>query len=193
MAGSVTFSVNYLGGFPAIRTLGREARDRLEDLLASRAVTDLTIDFAGVEAMSFSFVDEFLGKFVTSYNFATNDLAVKVAGLNDDNLYAVKVCLERRETQAVALVDDRLELVGFVNAVLTKTFDQAAELGTFKANDIAAALSLTPSNANNRLKKLTLIGALRKAQTPDPTRGGKEFVYETVPVAVADGIPLASA
>ena len=88
-------------------------------------------------------------------------------------MYAVQVCLERRETQVVVLDGDTLKLVGLGNGMLASTFDAAVELGTFKAVDLAAALSLTPSNANNRLKRLTSIGSLKKKQQPTPPGGDR--------------------
>jgi hypothetical protein len=191
MTESVTWSVVQLGEFPAIRSQGRDGRDRLDDLLSSGKANHLTIDFSGVKAMSFSFVDEFLGKFLTTHDFAKNNLTVKLAGLNEDNRYAVTVCVERRETQVVVVSEDRLELLG--DSILSDTFDQAVRLGTFKANDLAEALSLTASNANNRLKRLAARGALSKAQAAGSTRGGKEFVYEAPPKTVADEVPLTPA
>lgn len=191
MSASQTWGVAQLGNFPAIRERGRDGRDRLDDLLEAGSPSHLTIDFSGVEAMSFSFVDEFLGKFLTTHDFAKVNLTVKLAGLNEDNLYAVRVCVERRETQVVVVSGNRLELVG--DDILAATFDQAVILGRFKANDLADALSLSASNANNRLKRLATGGALSKTQASGSTHGGKEFVYEAPPMTVAEEAPLAPA
>jgi DNA-binding Lrp family transcriptional regulator len=51
------------------------------------------------------------------------------------------------------------------------------ELGEFRANNLAAALSISPQNANNRLKRLVDAGALQRRQALVSNRGSKEFVY----------------
>jgi predicted transcriptional regulator len=63
---------------------------------------------------------------------------------------------------------------------LVDTFRAALELGEFRANDLATALSITPQNANNRLKRLVEAGALRRRQASVSNRGGKEFVYSVI-------------
>ena len=103
MSEPILFSVAQLGEFPATRGLAREGRDRLEDVLAGKQRIDLTIDFTGVNAMTISFVDEFLGKFLSTFDTAKSEATLKLAGLNAENLEAVEICLERRETQAAVL------------------------------------------------------------------------------------------
>jgi hypothetical protein len=108
-----------------------------------------------------------------------------VTGLDADNRDSVVVCVERRETHVVLRNEDgHLVLVG--DKMLSETFDKAVELGTFKANDLADALSVSAQNANNRLKRLAGAGALRKAQVRGSTRGGREFVYEALPAELPD-------
>jgi predicted transcriptional regulator len=103
------------------------------------------------------------------------------------------VCVERRATQVVVLEEDgSLELVSD-DKILADTFNQALKLGSFKANDLADAMGLTAQNANNRLKRLADAGALRKAQVTGSTRGGREFVYETLPADVLDSNNLTPA
>lgn len=177
MIDSTSFSVLQLGEYPATRGLGQEGRARLDDLLADRDGVDLTIDFAGVVVMNISFVDEFLAKFLTSRDFSATGTTVTVTGLDADNRDSVLVAVERRETYVVLRKQDgHLVLVG--DKMLGETFDKAVELGTFKATDLAEALSVSAQNANNRLKRLARAGALRKAQVRGSTRGGREFVYE---------------
>ncbi len=192
MTEPILFSVVQLANFPTTRAQGREGRDRLEDALTGKQGIDLTIDFHGVEAMTISFADEFLAKFASTFSPGDHDATVKVAGLNAENLEAVEMCLERRELQiAVLNAAGSLQLVG--DRMLADTFATALRLGTFKANDIADALSLSSQNANNRLKRLVAAGALRKTRSSAPGRGGKEFVYSAVPHSVPDAQALANA
>ncbi|WP_392544209.1 STAS-like domain-containing protein [Oryzobacter telluris] len=179
MTDPITFSVVQLGKYPATRTLGREGRARLDDLLEGRSNLDLVIDFSGVEVMNISFTDEFLGKFLTSHEFSTSGATVTVTGLNADNRYSVLVCVERRKTAVVVLEEDgTLSLIG--DPILASTFDAAKELQHFKAGDIGGRLALSSQNANNRLKRLADAGAIAKTQVVGSSRGGKEFVYGVV-------------
>jgi hypothetical protein len=192
MTQSASFSVVQLARWPATRGLGQEGRVRLDDLLGEREDIDLVIDFNGVEVMNISFADEFLGSFLASHDFSAKGTTVKIAGLNADNRYSVVVCVERRQTQVVVVEpDNRLVLVG--DKMLAETFDQAFALGRFRANDIADAMSLTAQNANNRLKRLAQVGAVRKAQVTGSTHGGREYVYEILPAEIADSEQLTPA
>ncbi|MGW4211729.1 STAS-like domain-containing protein [Lentzea sp. NPDC004789] len=185
MTQAVVFNVVQLGEFPATRSKAREGRSLLEEILAGKSGVDLTIDFTGVTAMTISFADEFLGKFLASLEAASQDMTLKVAGLNIENAEAVTICLERRDAQVVVLdTDGALKLDGA--SPLPETFDAALELGEFKANDLAQRLSITPQNANNRLKRLAAVGALRKTRTVGSPRGGKEFSYAAVTASVPD-------
>ena len=192
MKESTTFPVVQLGKYPATRPLGQEGRARLDDLLEGRSNLDLTIDFSGIEVMNISFADEFVGKFLTSHDFSTSGATVKVTGLNSDNRYSVLVCVERRKTAVVVLEEGgTLSLLG--DPILVATFEVAQELQQFKASDIGAKLTLSSQNANNRLKRLTDAGALRKTQVTGSSRGGKEFVYESVSAEVPEARPLSTA
>lgn len=182
---SASFSVVQLGTYPATRPLGQDGRSRLDDLLEGREGIDVTIDFAGVEVMNISFADEFLGKFVASHDFSSTDTTVKVAGLSADNRYSIAVCVDRRETHVAVLEPEgSLALIG--DKMLVDTFTQALQLGSFKANELAEAMGLSAQNANNRLKRLSAAGAIRKAQVTGSTRGGREYVYEVVPADASD-------
>jgi hypothetical protein len=183
---AASFNVVQLGMYPATRGLAQDGRGRLDDLLGNREGVDLVIDFAGVDVMNISFTDEFLGKFLTSHDFSVAGTTVQIAGLN------AVVCVERRETQVVVVEPDgNLALVG--EKMLAQTFDAATKLGKFKANELAEVLSLTAQNANNRLKRLAQAGAVRKTQVTGSTHGGREYVYEVLPVVPADDEQLASA
>ena len=190
MSQSAVFNVVQLGAWPATRGLGQDGRSRLDDLLGERKDVDLVIDFAGVEVMNISFADEFLGKFLASHDFCAKGTTVKIAGLNADNRFSVVVCVERRETQVVVLDPDNHLVLAGNDKVLTDTFEQALVLGKFKANDLAEAMSLTAQNANNRLKRLTQAGAVRKAQVTGSAHGGREYLYEVLPAEVADSEQL---
>ncbi|BEP15929.1 hypothetical protein acdb102_42400 [Acidothermaceae bacterium B102] len=191
MSQPTSFRVVQLGKYPATRSLGQDGRSRLDDLLGEREDVDLTIDFSGVKVMNISFADEFLGKFLTSHDFSSHGTTVKVTGLSPDNRYSVVVCVERRQCQVVVLDEGKLVLVG--DKMLADTFATALQLRSFRANDLGEAMRLTSQNANNRLRRLTEVGALRKGQVTGSTRGGREYTYEVVPDDVADSEQLAPA
>lgn len=185
MTQPVVFNVVQLGEFPATRSKARDGRNLLEEILAGKTGVDLTVDFTNVTAMTISFADEFLGKFLSTLEATSQELTLKVAGLNIENAEAVTICLDRRDTQVVILDSDgALKLDGA--SPLPETFNAALELGEFKANDLAQRLNISAQNANNRLKRLAAVGALRKTRTTGASRGGKEFSYTAVTARVPD-------
>ncbi len=185
MTEPVVFNVVQLGEFPATRSKARDGRNTLEEMLAGKTGIDLTIDFTNVTAMTISFADEFLGKFLSTFDATSQEMTVKVTGLNIENAEAVTICLERRDTHVVVLDNDGiLKLDG--PPPLPETFNTALEFGEFKANDLAQRLNISPQNANNRLKRLAAVGALRKTRTTAAPRGGKEFSYTAVTPNVPD-------
>lgn len=186
MTRSECFPVHqHAGPYPANRVLGRTCRDRLDEILENRGGIDLTIDFDGVDVMNISFADEFLGKFLTLHDFSDQDTTVKVTGLNQDNQYSIAVCVERRQTHVVVREQSgELVLLGD-DPILRDTFEHTLRLGSFKANRLADAMGLSAQNANNRLKRLAAVGALRRRQITGSTRGGREYSYEPLPADVS--------
>jgi hypothetical protein len=170
------FPVKEHGTFLATRAKGVETRQALEKQLADAVpLTLLTVDFGGVEAMTNSFVDEFLGKFYLL--LAAGDIradGVCLAGLNEETRDAVTVCLERRKQ--IAVDGDTHELLGDT-AVLASTYAEARRLGVFRAAQLAETLGISLPNANNRLKRLVEVGALHRERASGPDRGGKEYTY----------------
>jgi hypothetical protein len=175
------FHVNQYGTFLATRSTAKTARESLEAAVEARPPdTLIVIRFDDIEAMTISFADEFLGRFFIT--LASGHLiagGVRLSGLNEETREAVSICLERRELLAVVVDAAELTLVGKAET-LHQTFQTAVGLGDFRAADLAAALSITPQNANNRLKRLADAGAVQRRQAPVSNRGGKEFVYTVV-------------
>lgn len=173
----VIFAVRAFGTFLATRSSARSTRQALEDELDGKgAQLDLVIDFAGVEAMTISFADEFVGRFYTS--LAAGDIQIRSAilqGLNDETEETISICLQRRELVAAAMVQNRATLLGGQDLLLD-TYLRALELGSFSALELANSLSVTPQNANNRLKRLVNGAALIRTRGV-AERGGKEFTY----------------
>ena len=169
--------------FLATRSKGRELRTELEDRVLGVSPDEVVIDFSGVEAMTISFADEFVGRFYAS--LASGDTAaplVLLTGLNEDNLTTVSICLERRELAAAAVLDHQPVLVGAPD-YLAETYEEAVNLGTFSALDLASRLGLSAQNMNNRLKRLVDAAAVRRRRIASG-RGGKEFAY-TAPAPCA--------
>jgi STAS-like domain of unknown function (DUF4325) len=183
MGDPLTFDVGRHGEaqFLATRSKGREMRGELEDRISREHPDEVVIDFTGVEAMTISFADEFVGRFYTS--LASGDTItslVLLAGLNEDNLTTVSICMERRDLAAVAVIDRRPVLVG-APVYLAETYNQAVSLGTFSAIDLAERLSISAQNVNNRLKRLVDAAAVCRRRIASG-RGGKEFKYTARPV-----------
>ncbi|MEV6520269.1 DUF4325 domain-containing protein [Micromonospora chalcea] len=178
---ALDFPVRRFGVFLATRSKARQAREDLEGAIQrDTSGSIVTIDLHGVEAMTISFADEFLGKFYTALGAGDLTTAgVRLAGLNEETREAVTICLERRDLVALALEDDVATLVGRTEPLL-ETFEAVLQLREFRAVDLAAQLSITAQNANNRLKRLVDAAALQRRQATVSNRGGKEFVYTLV-------------
>ncbi|MCW3814458.1 STAS-like domain-containing protein [Micromonospora sp. DR5-3] len=178
---ALDFPVRRFGAFLATRSKARQAREDLAGAIqAAIAGSVVTIDFDGVEAMTISFADEFLGKFYTALGAGDLTTAgVRLAGLNEETREAVAICLERRDLVALALEGNVPTLVGRTEPLL-ETFEAVLQLHEFRAADLAAQLSITAQNANNRLKRLVDAAALKRRQAAVSNRGGKEFVYTLV-------------
>ena len=162
--------------FPTSRNQGRERRLQLEDSLRGLSDVAVVIDFAEVHAMTISYADEFLAKFLTSFDGLGREFTVAVRGLNPENLEAVEVALERRDANVVWLdAPSAPRLIG--DRRNEATFQSALDLTNFSARQLAKRLGITPQNANNRLQPLVSVGALKKSRVSGLGRGGKEFVY----------------
>jgi len=181
MSPELDFPVAEYGKFLATRGCARCARDDLEARIEAQAdATHVVIRFDDVEAMTISFVDEFLGRFYSSMASGyVRAVGVLLSGFNEETREAVEICLERREVVALGVDNTGSVLMGRAEP-LVDTFHAAAELGEFRAVELAAVLSITPQNANNRLKRLVQAGALLRRQVAASARGGKEFVYSVV-------------
>lgn len=184
MASTLEFDVGEHGAFLATRSSARTIRANLETKATALDPPDtVVIDFAGVEAMTISFADEFLGRFYAT--LATGDIPPQVVllhGLNEDTRETVAVCLERRELVAATVSNGTTQLVA-APEFLVGTYQLAAALGTFRAGDLADRLGITPQNANNRLKRLAAAGAVRRERVTMSERGGKEFLYTVHPTS----------
>jgi hypothetical protein len=184
MSGPFVFPVTKWGSFLATRKLAREARQSLEESIANERAVALIIDFEGVEAMTVSFTDEFLGKFQSGTDRTHDGITVMVSGLNEETSEAIQIALERRKTFVATDIDGAPQLLGSED-FLNETYLVCRELSEFRASDLATRLDITPQNANNRLNRLTAAGAVQRVRTRGLDRGGKEFAYRAEHLAPA--------
>jgi STAS-like domain of unknown function (DUF4325) len=176
MGGLLSFSVGSHDAYLATRDAARRMREDLEEQIAQQQPDEVQIDFTGVQAMTISFADEFIGRVFTS--LAADDIhtgAVILTGLNSENQEATAICLERRGLMAAAASSGQVTLLG-APSYLLDTYLHALHLVTFSALHLADELEVTPQNMNNRLKRLAASGALRRERSQSD-RGGKEFAY----------------
>jgi len=174
-------------GVLTTRAQAAEVRLDLETQFEADSHAELELSFAGVDALTISFADEFLGRFLTELQATARDPGpILVTGLTEDTWQEVDVVLERRKLGAAFTLNGRLDLLGG-DRYLKATFRHAVEMGACTPGKLAAGLGITVPNANNRLKKLVEMGALQRTRSP-VAGGGREFTYE-----VPEGFQAASA
>lgn len=179
---NLNFSVR--GRVAMTRERGRADRERLEALAVETAAGDvIVVDLSSVEAMTVSYADELIGRFLSSRAGGDqDDRGVIIRGSNDDVRETLEAILDRRGVGAI-YIDDRGRLLALGGpAWFAKTVAQARDLGVFRAAQLAERLDVSPQAANGRLKQLSAAGAvLRERVVPDG--GGKEFEYRVATVA----------
>ncbi len=176
----ITFRPAMSGQWLMTRDTGAKVRQALiEELAEATFVDSAVLDFTDLQAMTFSFADEFLGKFLAAREAEiVPPVGVVLEEVAPDPLETVALVIERR-SQAVVLREPGGSRLLCRDAYLTDTYDVASVLLSFKAGEIADQLGITPQNANNRLKKLVSMGALRRERGAGD-KGGKEFSYRVV-------------
>jgi hypothetical protein len=174
-SGAIHFAVP--DGVWTTRDDGDALRAHLEQQVARERPSRIEVSFESVEAVTISYIDAFLGRLLTELTAAHRDPAlILLSGLTEDTASEVDAVLERRKLLAAAIVDNAPTLLG-ADSYLRSTFVEAVRLGRFSPNEIADAMNVTAQNANNRLKRLVAMGALRRYRS-DPASGGREYAYE---------------
>lgn len=166
------------------RERGRADRERLEALAIEAAAGDvIVVDLSSVDAMTVSYADELIGRFLSSRAGGDqDDRGVIIRGSNDDVRETLEAILDRRGVGAIYIDDRGRSLALGGPAWFAKTVAQARDLGVFRAAQLAERLEVSPQAANGRLKQLSAAGAvLRERVVPDG--GGKEFEYRVATVA----------
>lgn len=161
------------------RDNGAAAREQLTQVARSGTTDDtVVIDLSVVQAMTYSFADEFLGKFLGVRDDLAEGPGVVLTGLAEDPLETTHLVLERR-TLAAVLRDPGGPRLLTREAHLVATFERSLMMDEFRATDMAEQLGITAQNVNNRLKRLASVGALRRRRN-SAERGGKEYTYQAV-------------
>jgi hypothetical protein len=171
-----------LGTTFATRARGTSIRAEI-DVLASQAAVGETIiiNFDGVQLVSFSFADEFIGVLLSSRTVGSIEgHAVYLANLNEDVLVPIERSLERRGLTAARIVNSRV-LVLNGPAYSDETLTAAHARGEFRTADLASDLHINVPACNNRLKPLLAAGLLSRSERMQPS-GGREFVYRVAPI-----------
>ena len=181
------FSISAHNHLLTTRSQGEDVRKQLEDRFRRERRDYLEIDFSDVDALTISFTDEFLGRFLTELGATQSEpIPVLLSALNPDTAEEVAAVLDRRKLVAVGRVDGQLRLVGG-DGYLRSIFEATLAVGESTPGTLAEKLGLSVPNANNRLKKLVDAGALERARVAVP-RGGREFEYRVPPVFCAASV-----
>jgi hypothetical protein len=174
-----------LGAFGPVLATRRAARAvvaRLEDLCREPVALDLS--FADVEAVTSPFLDEIL-KAVQSEMARHESSLVSASEMNEDAYETLKMVLDRDHRALTYRQEDHYELVTSTPH-LAETYEAAKGLGTFTTPDLAGALDLTVTAANQRLKALSEAGAVGRRPDSQAERG-RRYLYFVMPTAIAAG------
>lgn len=168
------------------RPLGLRCREKLEALLAEAPEDQVVVvSFDGIDVMSGSFTDEFLGKVITAKVAGlTGRSPLLITDLNEETAEEIELCLGRRKMPAVWVQGGTARLLGGDEA-LKETFDAGVRRSEFRASQLAEDLGTTAQNMNNRLRRLLDAGTLVRARH-DPSGGGREFLYRVPEIPEED-------
>jgi predicted transcriptional regulator len=170
------FLVDCERGLLTTRSEGESNRHRLEAAIRSQPSDSLEISFEGVEALTISFADEFLGRLLTELQSAVQEpVPVLVTGLNADTAVELDVVLERRKLQVASFLANELKLLGG-DRLLKETFLAAVQLHHFTPAQLGDEIDTSVQNVNNRLKRLLTAGALQRTRV-SVSGGGREYEY----------------
>lgn len=158
----------------ATRARGREAADRIQDMLQGG---NLLISFGQVEVATPSFLDEVLIRLRAVLQANEQAIAV-VANTNDDVRESLELVVHHRGMVLGEVQDGHIRLLGG-RQHLQETLSAAEALGTFRAVDLADALKVKLPNLHQRLTALREAGVI--SRTPDPTaQRGRRHDYSVV-------------
>lgn len=181
------FLVESERGLLTTRSEGEANRRKLEAAIESQQDGFLEICFDGIDALTISFADEFVGRMLTELQSAVREpMPILITGLNEDTAIELDVVLDRRHLVSAALVDGDLKLLG-ADRYLASTFTAAKQLENFTPGQLAGEIDTSVQNVNNRLKVLLMAGALERTRV-QVSGGGREYEYR-IPASFTTAVP----
>jgi NurA-like 5'-3' nuclease len=148
----------------------------------------VVLDFGGVQLVSFSFADEFVGRLLAER--ASGDLgehAILISNANEDVLAPIEQSLQRRDLITTQFDGNRLRLLNAPDH-LQETLDAALVRRTFRTSELAEDLGITVQACNNRLHDLSVTGLLSREESI-ARAGGRGFIYQIADVKLVDEQP----
>jgi beta-phosphoglucomutase-like phosphatase (HAD superfamily) len=169
----------------ATRRAARGVVERLSEIWNEPAA--VLLDFDGVEAVTSPFLDEVLKAIHAELAHGESSL-VAAGGMNDDAYETLKMVLERNSRALTYREDDHYDLVTSV-LHLAETYDVAKGFQReFTTPELAAALQLSVTGTNQRLKQLNAAGAVGRVRDPDAEHG-KRYLYFAMSAATTVTAP----
>jgi hypothetical protein len=158
------------------RPEGARLRPHAEELLATLNPGDaLIIDLKGIEAFDFSFANEYFGKLILRLQEHPGRFLL----LEHANTYVEENLTHALESLGLLILHRKgrtLRLLGKAHAADQQTLDAFAKRRSITAADLAATLQLNTTAANERLKKFTTLGILRRERTSSDA-GREQYTY----------------
>lgn len=160
------------------RDRAREIRNDLVVILDSSSVGDcVIIDSGGVEVFDISFANEFFGRTILDLPKSNRGRFIVVENLGEYARENLEKALESLGLVIIEQRDGKLDLIGKVHPTDKVTFKAiATSTEPVTSSELKERLNINLTAMNERLKKLTELGIIRRDTGISPA-GREQFEY----------------
>lgn len=159
------------------RARGAAVRADIERALTKLSSGDvLGLNLSGVEVMDFSFASEVIGKLLYRMPVEYPDQQMVLLGASNYVKENLDAALRGMGLAALVLHGNGWEVIGKFGEADLETLRELAVAKSATAGEMARGLGISITACNNRLRKLTDLGLIRRERTVSPS-GGEQYRY----------------
>ncbi len=162
------------------RKAGEATQAALIAALDQSPAAVLTLDFAGVEVIDYSFADAAVAKTIS--RLVAGELGPKylvLANLAPEWAENIDVALKQRQLAALAVAPGAWQVLGAIKDYLLATLRFVMDRPAATARELGESADLTVNAANNRLAELFRLRLVQRSEVIPPG-GGKQFNYQSL-------------